>query len=233
MLRMSSVGAMLPKLNIVWLMLLLLIFPPSSHSFSPFRFHAIGAFFLSNFMWCSAHKPDLSWSLLIACKIWFYCWCVVSLCVDIMFMWADCWLCLAVLLADLPFRIIFFTAENYRNADNARAAQFTVSPVRNGWRARLVENLWGETWWKAVVVNGTSGMDTFVCNLFVFSCNRHSSTSELQLASAFRFASDTEMYSITCATKLFNHFNLLQHRKLAAKRRLIEVFPNEVYSEIF
>lgn len=88
-----------------------------------------------------AHNHALSWSFLIACKIWFYCWCGVA--EDIMFI---CALAICFLL--------FYTAEKYPQNRQCRAAQFTVLPKLVEVDASSVE-----TWWKAFAVNGPSGMD--------------------------------------------------------------------------
>lgn len=156
-------------------------------------------FFVFSFISISSgahtHNHALSWSFLIACKIWFYCWCGVA--AHIMFMCAR-------------WRFVFslfLTAAKYPQNRQCRAAQFTVD-------ASSVE-----TWWKAFAVNGTSGMDEKWCvipsSLRVCVC----------VCSAFwhvritisRSTFVVRYLQFTRLLKLFNYFNLIAALKLVPK----------------
>lgn len=92
-------------------------------------FRTIDRFFFINFIWCTqTHSHALSWSFLIACKIWFYCWCGVA--VDIL--WSMCARC--------ALAFFLFAAENYpEQTMQCRAAQFTGLPIGKCWRVWSVE----------------------------------------------------------------------------------------------
>lgn len=86
MLRISSAAAVAEAYDAIsgWLL-------PFSHwihiAFRLLVFRTIDAYFFYQFHLAhTKHKHGLSWSSLIACKIWFYCWSGVAM--DIMFMCA-------------------------------------------------------------------------------------------------------------------------------------------------
>lgn len=98
------------------------VFPSSTQSTRAFFF-----FFCLSIS-SGAHNHALSCSFLIACKIWFYCWCGVA--ENIMFMCA------------LAIRFFLFsTADKYRRNRQCRAAQFTVSPELENVDASSVETV--------------------------------------------------------------------------------------------
>lgn len=126
-------------------------------------------FFVFSFISISSgahtHNHALSWSFLIACKIWFYCWCGVA--AHIMFMCAR-------------WRFVFFPIFHCCKVSPKQTMQ---SCSIYGWRVvgrDLVKSVCRQ--WH--VGDGRK----MVCNPIVFACVcvcvRHSGTSESQLAAA-------------------------------------------------